>query len=46
MLVSRDEQFVRTHFVDEAEIEGVVEQYAEQLFGSSIGTCPKHDSRL
>ncbi len=36
MLVSPTEQYVRTHFVNEAEIEGVVQHYAEQLFGS----CP------
>jgi hypothetical protein len=36
MLANRSEQYIRTSFVDEAEIEGVVQQFAEQLFGSSI----------
>jgi hypothetical protein len=41
VLVSPTEQFVRTHFVNEAEIEGVVQQYAEQLFGSSTIYLPQ-----
>ncbi len=36
MLINQTRQYVRTPFRDEAEIEGVVQQYAEQLFGSSI----------
>jgi hypothetical protein len=35
VLVSSTEQYVRTYFVNEAEIEDVVQHYAEQLFGSS-----------
>ena len=36
MLVNRTEQYIRTHFADEAEIERVVQDFAEQLFGESI----------
>jgi hypothetical protein len=31
VLVSPTEQYVRTHFVNEAEIEGVVQQYGAQF---------------
>jgi hypothetical protein len=41
LLVSPTEQFVRTHFADEAEIERVVQEYADQLFGSSIVYIPQ-----
>ena len=41
MLVNSTEQFVRTSFVNEAEIESIVQQYAEQLFGSSIVYLPQ-----
>lgn len=36
MLVGQSETYMRAAFADEAEIEGVVQTYAEQLFGSSI----------
>jgi len=41
VLVSPTEQYVRTHFVNEAEIEDLVQQYAEQLFGSSTVYVPQ-----
>lgn len=40
MLVSETEQFLKTNFENEAEIERVVQQYAEQRFGSSIVYLP------
>ena len=36
MLINDSQQFVRTHFDSEAEIESVVQKYAEQPFDSSI----------
>ncbi len=36
MLVSQSESYLKAAFTDEAEIERVVEMYAEQIFGSSI----------
>jgi hypothetical protein len=36
MLINDSEQFIRVAFDNEAEIEGVVQRYAEQFFGSSI----------
>lgn len=41
MLINENEQFIRTHFENEAEIEKVVQQFAEQLFGSSILYIPQ-----
>lgn len=48
MLVRSSELFVRAAFMDGAEIEDVVQTYAEQLFGSSIIYLPQnphHDGR-
>jgi hypothetical protein len=36
MLINDSDQYRRASFLNEAEIEGVVQRYAEQLFGSSI----------
>ena len=36
MLINDSQQFQKTPFVNEAEIEAVVQKYAEYLFGSSI----------
>ena len=36
MLISQSRQYTRAPFRDEAEIEGVVQRFAEQLFGSGI----------
>ena len=41
MLINETDQFIRTPFANEAEIEGVVQRYAEQLFGSSIIYLPQ-----
>ncbi|CAN5799781.1 hypothetical protein BH23GEM6_BH23GEM6_15410 [soil metagenome] len=41
MLINDTEQFVRVPFTNEAEIEGVVQRYAEQLFGSGIIYLPQ-----
>ena len=45
MIVSASEKYFRTPFVDEAEIEKVVKDYAEYLFGSSILFLPKSKIR-
>lgn len=41
MLISDNEQYVRGPFENEAEIEGVVQRFAEQLFGASIIYLPQ-----
>ena len=41
MLVNDTEQFLKTNFENEAEIERVVQQYAQQLFGGSIIYLPQ-----
>src|SRR5215212_8763704 len=41
MLINDSQQFVKTSFDSEAEIERVVQKYAEQLFGSSIIYLPQ-----
>jgi hypothetical protein len=41
MLINDSEQYVRTAFSNEAEIESVVQKYAERLFGSSIIYLPQ-----
>jgi hypothetical protein len=41
MLINDSQQFVRTHFDSEAEIESGVQKYAEQLFDSSIIYLPQ-----
>lgn len=41
MLINDLQQFVKTSFDNEAEIERVVQKYAEQLFGSSIIYLPQ-----
>lgn len=41
MLINDKDHLIRTPFVDEAEIEGVVQKFSEQLFGSSIIFLPK-----
>jgi hypothetical protein len=41
MLINDSQQFVKTTFDNEAEIERVVQKYAEQLFGSSIIYLPQ-----
>jgi hypothetical protein len=41
MLVCQAEQYVRTHFASEAELEDVVRRYAQQLFGNSILYLPQ-----
>src|SRR5262245_3539539 len=41
MLINDDEQFIRAQFDNEAEIDLVVQRYAEQLFGSSCIYLPK-----
>lgn len=41
MLINDQEQYVRASFVNESEIEGVVQRFADQLFGSSIIYLPQ-----
>jgi hypothetical protein len=41
MLINDSQQFVKTSFDNEAEIERVVQKFAEQLFGSSIIYLPQ-----
>lgn len=41
MLVSPSESYIKAAFTDEAEIEGVVQTYADQLFGSTIVYLPQ-----
>ena len=41
MLINDSQQFIRTPFDNEAEIEKVVQKYAEYLFGSSIIYLPQ-----
>ena len=41
MLINKAKQYARAPFRDEAEIEGVVQRFAEQLFGSSIIYLPQ-----
>jgi hypothetical protein len=41
MLVNDTEQFLKTNFENEAEIERVVQQYAQQIFGGSIIYLPQ-----
>jgi hypothetical protein len=41
MLVNDTDQFLKTNFENEAEIERVVQQYAQQLFGGSIIYLPQ-----
>jgi hypothetical protein len=41
MLINDSQQLVKTSFDGEAEIESVVQKYAEQLFGSSIIYLPQ-----
>jgi hypothetical protein len=41
MLINDVDQFVKTHFVSEAELEGVVHRFSEQLFGSSSIYLPQ-----
>ncbi len=41
MLINDSQQFQKTPFVNEAEIESVVQKYAEYLFGSSIIYLPQ-----
>ena len=41
MLINETDQFIRTPFTNEAEIENVVQRYADQLFGSSIIYLPQ-----
>ncbi len=41
MLINDSQQFIRTPFDNEAEIEGIVQKYAEYLFGSSIIYLPQ-----
>jgi hypothetical protein len=41
MLINDMDQFVKTHFASEAELEGVVQRFAEQLFGSSSIYLPQ-----
>src|SRR5215203_2008798 len=41
MLINDSQQFIKTHFDNEAEIESVVQKYAERLFGSSIIYLPQ-----
>jgi hypothetical protein len=41
MLVSDQDSYIKTVFDNEAEIETVVQKYAQQLFGSSIIYLPK-----
>jgi hypothetical protein len=41
MLINDSQQFIRMPFDSEAEIEGVVQKYAERLFGSSIIYLPQ-----
>lgn len=41
MIVHRQSKYFRASFVDESEIEKVVKDYAEYLFGSSILFLPK-----
>src|SRR5215212_5644500 len=41
MLINDSQQFIKTDFSSEAEIESVVQRYAERLFGSSIIYLPQ-----
>lgn len=41
MLINNSKQYARAPFRDEAEIEGVVQRFAEQLFGSGIIYLPQ-----
>src|SRR5215208_7286495 len=41
MLINDSQQFIKTSFSSEAEIESVVQRYAERLFGSSIIYLPQ-----
>jgi hypothetical protein len=41
MLINDTQQFIKTQFDSEAEIESVVQKYAERLFGSSIIYLPQ-----
>lgn len=41
MLINDSEQFVQVPFDDKTEIEGVVQRYAEQIFGSSAVYLPQ-----
>ncbi len=41
MLINDSQQFIKTPFDNEAEIEGVVQKYADYLFGSSIIYLPQ-----
>jgi hypothetical protein len=41
VLINDQEQFIKAQFDNEAEIDGVVQRYAEQLFGSSSIYLPK-----
>lgn len=41
MLINNSKQYARTPFRDEAEIEGVVQRFAQQLFGSGIIYLPQ-----
>lgn len=41
MLVTQNDQFNRVGFTNEAELEGVVQQYAELLFGTNIIYLPQ-----
>ncbi len=41
MIVNGSDKYFRTPFSDENEIENVVKDYAEYLFGSSILFLPK-----
>ena len=41
MLINDDDQFIRTQFDNEAEIDDIVQKYAELLFGSGSLYLPK-----
>jgi hypothetical protein len=41
MLVSSSQQFAKAHFTNEAEIEGIVQQFAPLLFGSANVYLPQ-----
>jgi hypothetical protein len=41
MLINDQEQFLKAQFDNEAEIDGIVQKYSEQLFGSSSIYLPK-----
>jgi hypothetical protein len=44
VLISSDEQFVQMHFTNEAELENVLRQLSDQLFGSSTLYLPQVSS--